>query len=80
MNTFDYVEYDETSKAAQAKIKEAFVALEKVITDNVRVSFAERTLAIRSLQVSYAWCGHAIKNDQIQLSGSAKLQEGRNQS
>lgn len=76
-NRFDYVKYDEISTAAQAKCKEACIALEAAINAIGDGGGRERAIAMTQLEHVYARCGRAIRDDQIFRNGSAELEEQR---
>lgn len=74
---FDYVKYDDAANAAQAKCKEACIALEGAIDAIGSGGSREKAIALTQLEHVYARCGRAIRDDQIARNGSAELQEGR---
>jgi hypothetical protein len=74
---FDYVKYDETANDAQAKCKDACLALESAINAIGQGGGREKAIALTQLEHVYARCGRAIRDDQISRNGSAELQEGR---
>lgn len=75
-NRFDYVAYDESAQAKQNAAKHYAKLMETCIETNLPPS-AEKTLALRALEVSYMWIGKAVRDDQINRNGSAPLQESR---
>lgn len=78
MGRFDYVKYDEKAQAVSAKLKAKMEEIEAFIEMNIgKHAPAEKTLALRSLETTFMWCGKAIRNDQIAVNGSVELQEER---
>lgn len=68
MNRFDCIHFDDEAVATLAKVKEAYVAAEKVI-DELPESRGKR-LAYTKLEESYMWAGKAIRDAQARRSGS----------
>lgn len=76
---FDYVQYDEAAKEAQAILKAQFENLEDVVINETTAGRAQ-ALIFTKLEEAYMWCGKAIRDDQIKRNGSAPLQEERTSS
>jgi hypothetical protein len=76
MSRFDYVKYDDFSVRQQAEIKVKAEALEALI--GCLADGRAKSLALTKLEEAYAWCGKAIRDEQIARNGSAELQEERN--
>lgn len=75
---FDYVQYDQEATAQQAEIKDLCQKLEAAIE---KLGAGEQQdKAIYNLEVTYMWCGKAIRDLQIKRNGSAPLQESRTNS
>lgn len=72
---FDYIAYDELAQEKQARCKAACIQLEAAIL--AIGAGREVALALSNLEHTYARCGRAIRDDQIERNGEAKLQEGR---
>ena len=75
---FDYVQYDQEATAQQAEIKDLCQKLEAVIEK--LGEGRPQAYAITHLEVTYVWCGKAIRDLQIKRNGSASLQESRTNS
>ncbi len=76
MSRFDYVKYDEEAVALQGKFKDMFERLDKAVETGLSRGRAS-ALAVTKLEEAYAWIGKAIRDDQIERSGAAQLQEER---
>lgn len=75
---FDYVKYDQLAEADQKFFKEAFVSLERSLSQH-RDGRA-KSLALTALEEAYMWIGKMIRDEQISRLGMAELQEGRTNS
>lgn len=64
MSRFDYVKYDEVSMEKQAKIKEAFEAVETLVDLSINDGRA-KALVLTYLEIAYMWTGKAIRDEQI---------------
>lgn len=64
MSRFDYVKYDEVSMEKQAKIKEAFEAVETLVDLSINDGRA-KALVLTHLEIAYMWTGKAIRDEQI---------------
>lgn len=76
---FDYIAYDATSLQKQMRCKAAAIEFEAAINDigTNAASGRERAMAITELEIVYARCGRAIRDEQIGARGQAALQEQR---
>lgn len=63
MNRFDYVQYDQQSIDEQAKLKSAFIDLEKQITAVLPAGRAT-SLVVTKLEEAYMWIGKGIRDKQ----------------
>jgi hypothetical protein len=71
---FDYVEFDAVACAQQAQIKTKCLELEAMIAG---VAQGRATaVALTKLEECYAWCGKAVRDEQVSKRGAA-LQEQR---
>lgn len=82
MSRFDYVAYDDASKAEQQHAKHAAQDMEELINDigdghdSKDLKRAKRN-AIAALEVCYMWIGKAIRDNQIERNVDTVLQEDR---
>lgn len=76
MSRFDYVKYDDIALTQQTEIKEKMLDLEVFINTHLDSPRA-KALILTKLEEAYAWCGKAIRDDQIARNGAADLQEER---
>ena len=76
MKRFDYVKYDEKANADQANLKDMFMKLEEVVTSQLNQPRA-KALVLTKLEEAYMWVGKAIRDDQINRTNGADLQEER---
>jgi len=77
-NRFDYVAYDEQSKAIQQHAKIQVQCIENTINELGHSRYT--ALALNALEECYMWIGKSIRDDQIIRNGKAQLQEERSDS
>jgi hypothetical protein len=75
-NRFAYVKYDEKSVGLQEHFRTLCDAIDVGLLTLLPGS-AEKTLAVRSLEVAYMWIGKASRDAQIQRGGDATHQPAR---
>lgn len=76
MCRFDYVKYDDEAMLTQDRFKSMMVSLESHVKNKLKSPRA-KDKALAKLEEFYMWVGKAIRDDQIERSGSAPLQEER---
>jgi hypothetical protein len=76
-NRFDYVKYDVLATNIQAAFKAKMMDLEEM-ADTMLPKGRHHALVMTKLEECYMWIGKAIRDDQIVRTGSAPLQEERN--
>jgi hypothetical protein len=74
---FDYVKYDDTACAQQAGLKTKCLELESLIL-GVTAGRAQ-AVALTKLEEVYAWCGKAIRDEQVSKRGAALQEERSNE-
>ena len=77
MSRFDYVKYDATAIDKQEILKSAAIAFEKAIEECLpftKDTIAAKTKAINHLEISYMWCGKAVRDEQISRNTSVEIQ------
>lgn len=75
MSRFDYVKYDSRSLEVQAALKSTVTDIEKAI--DLFPDSENKKNAMKSLEETYMWIGKLIRDRQIEVNGSAPLQEER---
>jgi hypothetical protein len=79
MGRFDYVKYDDKANIHQAAFKDEVTHLEQLISANLHSPRA-KSLALTKLEEVYMWIGKDIRDDLIERTGKAELQEERSNS
>ncbi len=83
MGRFAYVRYDSVAVERQTQLKAQFEIIEKLIdsiADGDGCTTRAKDLAFQYLENCYAWCGKAIRDEQVGLRGDATPQEARTNS
>lgn len=68
---FDYVAYDEVSKANQEKFKQMFTELED-FANSVIADSRPKSLFMTALEEAYMWTGKAIRDEQVARNSQPK--------
>jgi trehalose/maltose hydrolase-like predicted phosphorylase len=67
---FDYVKYDTTAQAQQARLRSLFESIDIEIDAHFADGRA-KSLALSHLEEAYMWVGKAIRDDQVTRGGDS---------
>jgi hypothetical protein len=74
---FSYVKYDGNSMKVQQLLKEKFEEIEKIVDEQIKPGRAA-SLVQTYLEIAYMWTGKAIRDMQIERTGTIDEQKERN--